>query len=81
VGVPRVNLWHDWGSGVNTHFWERSDSSDREATGMEFVGRVTVLLSPHFSIQALASYRFAVGNTDGGRRQGVQGDLGLRFVW
>jgi len=31
--------------------------------------------------RAQAGYQFAVSGTDGGRRDGVRGDLGVHYAW
>ncbi len=50
-----------------------------EATRLEFAAGVTTRIDRNFSLYAQAGYQFAVG--DGGGRQGVQGDLGVRYSW
>jgi outer membrane autotransporter protein len=52
-----------------------------EATRLEFAAGVTAKISRRMSLYAQAGYQFALGGTDGGRRQGVQGDLGVRYTW
>ncbi|MHB9835534.1 autotransporter outer membrane beta-barrel domain-containing protein [Paraburkholderia terrae] len=64
----------------NTRFGSDQIPLREEATRMEFAGGVTALLWPNVSIYAQAGYQFAVGDTDGGRRQGVEGDPGLRYA-
>jgi len=36
---------------------------------------------PDLSLYAQAGYQFAVRGTDGGRRDGVRGDLGVHYAW
>jgi hypothetical protein len=33
------------------------------------------------SFYANADYQVAVGNTDGGRRDGIRGAAGMRYMW
>lgn len=77
----RINLWHDWGGAVLTQFGNDQIPLLEQATRLEFAGGLTARLGLRFSVYLQAGYQFAVGDTDGGRRQGVQGDLGLRYTW
>jgi outer membrane autotransporter protein len=48
-------------------------------TAPEFAGGVSAKLGPSVSLYAQAGYQFAL---DGAFiRNGVQGDIGLRYVW
>ena len=50
-----------------------------EATRLEFAGGVTALLGRGVSLYAQAGYQFGL---DGAfLRNGIQGDIGLRYVW
>ncbi len=51
------------------------------ATLLQLGGGLTAKLSPNVSLYANADYVFAVGNTEGDRRNSVQGTLGLRYTW
>jgi outer membrane autotransporter protein len=42
---------------------------------------VTARIKSDLSLYAQAGYQFAVSGTDGGKRDGVKGDLGLRYTW
>jgi hypothetical protein len=44
-------------------------------------GGVTTRIDRRLSAYLQAGYQFAVGDTAGGRRQGVQGDVGVRYTW
>jgi outer membrane autotransporter protein len=78
----RVNLWHDWGGSAGTMFGADQVPLEEEATRLEFAAGVTAKMSLRLSFYAQAGYQFAVGGSDGGgRRQGVQGDVGLRYAW
>jgi outer membrane autotransporter protein len=77
----RANLWHDWGGRAMTTFGDDQVPLYEEATRMEFAGGITAKIRAELSLYALLGYQLAVGDTDGGRRQGVQGDLGLRYTW
>jgi outer membrane autotransporter protein len=76
----RVNLWHDWGGSATTLFGTDQVPLDEEATRLEFAGGITAKITLRTSLYAQAGYHLAVGGTDGGRRQGVQGDLGFRYT-
>ena len=42
---------------------------------------LTTRVGRNLSFYAQAGYQFAIGNIDGGRRQGIKGDIGLRYAW
>ncbi|RKP49613.1 autotransporter outer membrane beta-barrel domain-containing protein [Pararobbsia silviterrae] len=77
----RVNLWHDWAGNADTMFDIDSVPLLQDATRLEFAGGLTVKFGTRFDLYMQAGYQYAVGATDGGRRQGVQGDLGARYSW
>ena len=39
------------------------------------------VILPGLSLYAQAGCQFAVSGTDGGRRDGVRGEFGVRFSW
>jgi hypothetical protein len=75
----RVNLWRDWGAEATTMFGIDPMLLFEESTRLEFAGGVTALLGRGVSLYAQAGYQFALDNTF--IRNGVQGDIGLRYVW
>ena len=75
----RANLWRDWGAEATTLFGIDPVPLIEEATRLEFAGGVTALLGRGVSLYAQAGYQFAVDNVF--TRNGVQGDIGLRYVW
>ncbi len=77
----RVNFWRDWGGRATTMFDVDQVPLQEEATRMELASGVTAKINHSLSLYAQFGYQFALGGTDGGRRQGVQGDLGLRYAW
>ncbi len=77
----RVNLWHDWDGRATTLFGVDQVPLIEEATRLEFAGGITARLKLHLSLYAQAGYQFAIGDSGGGRRQGVLGDLGVRYTW
>jgi outer membrane autotransporter protein len=77
----RINLWHDWGGRATTVYGEDSIPLLEQATRLEFAGGVTTQIDKRLDAYLQAGYQFAVGDTDGGRRQGVQGDAGVRYKW
>ena len=52
-----------------------------QATRLEFAGGLSAKLLPGFTLYAQAGYQFAVSGTDGGRRDGVKGNFGVRYTW
>jgi len=38
-------------------------------------------MSANLSLYANADYQFAVDNSDGGRRDGIRGAAGVRYMW
>ena len=75
----RANLWRDWGAEATTLFGIDPVPLIEQATRLEFAGGVTALLGRGVSLYAQAGYQFGL---DGAFiRNGVQGDIGLRFVW
>ena len=77
----RWNLWHDWGARAMTTFGDDQLPLYEEATRMEFAGGITAKIRAQLSLYAQLGYQLGVGDTDGGRRQGVQGSVGLRYKW
>jgi outer membrane autotransporter protein len=75
----RANLWRDWGAEATTLFGIDPVPLIEEATRLEFAGGMTALLGRGVSLYAQAGYQFALDNAF--IRNGVQGDIGLRFVW
>jgi outer membrane autotransporter protein len=77
-----ANLWRDWGAQATTVF----SGADlvpllEQATRLQLGGGVSVRMDAHVSLFANADYQFAVGDTDGGRRDGVRGAAGVRYTW
>jgi outer membrane autotransporter protein len=77
----RANLWRDWGGAAQTSFAGGAVGVPlvAHATRVEFAGGVTLKIDPSLSFYAQAGYQFATDNNI--RRDGVKGDLGLRFTW
>ena len=78
----RANLWHDWGAQATTVF----SGADlvpllEQATRVQLGGGVSVRMNANVSFYANADYQFAVGDTDGGRRNGIRGAAGARYTW
>ncbi|CUT11116.1 autotransporter [Bradyrhizobium sp.] len=78
----RANLWRDWGARA-TAVYSGVDPVPllEQATRLQLGGGVSVRMSPRVSIYANADYQFAVGNTDGGQRDGIRGAAGVRYTW
>ena len=75
----RANLWRDWGAEATTLFAIDPVSLIEEATRLEFAGGVSAKLAQGISLYAQAGYQFGL---DGAFiRNGVQGNIGLRYVW
>jgi outer membrane autotransporter protein len=77
----RANLWQNWGGEATTTFGVDAVPLLEQSTQLEFAAGVTTKLNTCLSLYAQAGYEFAVGGTDGGRRQGVKGDFGLRLTF
>ena len=75
----RANVWRDWGAEATTPFGIDPVPLIEEATRLEFAGGVTALLGRGVSLYAQAGYQFALDNAF--IRNGIQGDIGLRYVW
>ena len=52
-----------------------------QADRLQLGGGLSVRMNANVSLYANADYQFAVGDTDGGRRNGVRGAAGLRCQW
>jgi outer membrane autotransporter protein len=78
----RANLWEDWGAQVNTTY-SGTDIAPLSARGtlLELGGGLTAKLNANVSLFANADYEFAVGDTNGDRRNSVRGTLGARYTW
>ena len=78
----RANLWRDWGAQATTTFSGTVQVPlMEEATRLELGGGVSVSINANVSLYANADYQFAVGNTDGGQRDGIRGAAGVRYAW
>ena len=78
----RANLWRDWEAQATTTF----SGADlvpllEQATRLQLGGGLSVRMNANVSFYANADYQFAVGNTDGGKRDGVRGAAGVRYTW
>ncbi len=78
----RANLWRDWGAQATTIF----SGVDlvpllEQATRLQLGGGLSVRMNANVSFYANADYQFAVGATDGGRRDGIRGAAGVRYAW
>ncbi|PSO15814.1 autotransporter outer membrane beta-barrel domain-containing protein [Bradyrhizobium sp. MOS002] len=78
----RANLWRDWGARA-TAVYSGVDLVPllEQATRLQLGGGVSVRMNANVSIYANADYQFAVGNTDGGQRDGIRGAAGVRYTW
>ena len=73
------NLWEDWGRRRAPFF--RGPTSPTSGKRLQFGGGLAARINANLSFYANADYEFAVGNTDGGKRDGVRGALGLGGNW
>jgi outer membrane autotransporter protein len=78
----RANLWRDWGAQATTTF----SGADlvpllEQATRLQLGGGLSARMSANVSFYANADYQFAVGDTAGGRRDGIRGAAGVRYTW
>ena len=75
----RANLWRDWGAEATTTFGIDPVPLIEQATELEFAGGVTALLGHGVSLYGQVGYQFGL---DGAFiRNGIQGDIGLHYVW
>jgi outer membrane autotransporter protein len=78
----RANLWRDWGARATTTY----SGVDlvpllEQANRLQLGGGLSVRMNANVSFYANADYQFAVGDTDGGRRDGIRGAAGVRYTW
>ena len=78
----RANLWQDWGAQANTTY-SGADvvPLSTRVTLLELGGGLTGKINANVSLFANADYEFAVGDTNGQRRDSVRGTLGARYTW
>jgi outer membrane autotransporter protein len=53
----------------------------QQADRLQLGGGLSVRMNANVSLYANADYQFAVGDTDGGRRDGIRGAAGVRYTW
>ncbi|TCG02710.1 hypothetical protein BZM27_53835 [Paraburkholderia steynii] len=80
--MPVSDLWHDWG-GNATAVYSALDTVPVQSSGSRLAlgGGVTVALNNRLDLYLSGTYQFAVGSTDGGKRNGITGRAGVRYVW
>jgi len=76
-----ANVWRDFGADSTTLFGPDPVPLLEQATRVEFAGGLSAKIRPGLSLYAQAGYQFATSGTDGGRRDGVRGDLGVHYAW
>ena len=76
-----ANVWRDFGADATTMFGVDAVPLLQDATRLEFAGGLSAKILPGLSLYAQAGYQFAVSGTDGGRRDGVRGDVGVHYAW
>jgi outer membrane autotransporter protein len=78
----RANLWRDWGARA-TAIYSGVDLVPllEQANRLQLGGGVSVRMNANVSLYANADYQLSVGDTDGGRRDGIRGAAGVRFMW
>lgn len=84
VWAPYIgaNLWRDWGGNAVTDYAGLNTVPlSYKASRVELSAGVAAQLSPRLSGYARVGYQFAVGNTAQARRDGVQGEMGVRWTW
>ncbi len=78
----RANLWRDYGANATTTYSGVDHVPlHEEATRLQLGGGVTVKMKPNLSFYANADYQFAVGATDGDKRDSFRAAAGLRYTW
>jgi outer membrane autotransporter protein len=78
----RFNVWQDWGGSADTLFSGSGFSVPLldHATRLEFAGGLTYKLEHNLSFYAQAGYECAIAPNHV-QRDGVKGDIGLRYTW
>ena len=78
----RANLWRDWGARA-TATYSGVDLVPllEQANRLQLGGGLSVRMNANVSFYANADYQLSVGDTDGGRRNGVRGAAGVRYTW
>lgn len=78
-----VNLWQDWGAGATTIFGPVDQVMLAERTPRtEVLAGLTAKLSSRLSLYGEGGYHFVADPAgDDIRRNGVKGDIGLRYTW
>ena len=78
----RANLWRDWGARA-TAIYSGVDLVPllQQANRLQLGGGVSMRMNTNVSLYANADYQISVGDTDGGRRDGIRGAAGVRFTW
>ncbi len=75
----RANIWRDWSPQSVTMFDTDPVPLVEQATWAEFAGGLTAKMNSRLSLYAQAGYQFAA--SDAIRRDGVRGDVGIRYAW
>jgi outer membrane autotransporter protein len=52
-----------------------------QATRLQLGGGLSVRVNANVNLYANADYQLSVGDTDGGKRNGVRGAAGVRYTW
>ena len=78
----RANLWRDWAA-RSTAIYSGVDLVPllQQANRLQLGGGVSVQMNANVSLYANADYQLSVGDTDGGRRNGIRGAAGVRYTW
>ncbi len=78
----RFNVWRDWGATAVTAFSGSGIAVPlvEQATRLEVAGGLTFKLHANLSFYTQVGYQFAVAPTNAGR-DGVTGNIGLRYTW
>ena len=78
----RANVWRDWGAQADTVYSGTGVASlTNQATMLEFGGGLTGRINANVSVFANVDYEFAVGASEGEKRNGVRGAFGARYTW
>ena len=78
----RANLWRDWGAQA-TAIYSGVDLVPlaQQANRLQLGGGVSVKMNTNVSLYANADYQLSIGDTEGGKRDGIRGAAGVRFMW
>jgi len=78
----RANLWRDEGARATVTYSGLHEAPLlEEGNRLQLGGGLNVRMNVNASLYVNADYQLSVGDTDGGRREGLRGGAGVRYTW